>query len=109
MQLLAASLPFIVNHCELSALLDEWIKYQCETIDSFHFPEVSTCSRIDHYWRNIFNIRESSGKFKFEILPVFVKSLLSLAHENSDVERGFSDNNRMLENRINLTVYSKIV
>ena len=36
--------------------------------------------------------KNRSGIAKFVVLPKLIKSLLSLSHDNADVERGFSEN-----------------
>lgn len=50
--------------------------------------------RIDHYWADVFQEKSKQGKFKYSVLQKLVKSLLSLAHGNADVERSLSANKK---------------
>ena len=47
---------------------------------------------MDHYWREIFKIKNSSGTQRYTALPKLVKSVLSLQNANAAVERSLSDN-----------------
>ena len=91
-KLLAEKLPACVN-IDIDVLSDEWRLYQLENIsDSLLKDEHDTTRRVDHFWRDIFAIVGNDGITpKYPVLTVFVKSLLVIAHGNSDVERGFSD------------------
>ena len=91
-KLLAEKLPACVN-IDIDVLSDEWRLYQLENIsDSLLKDEHDTTRRVDHFWRDIFAIVGNDGiTLKYSVLTVFVKSLLVIAHGNSDVERGFSD------------------
>ena len=48
--------------------------------------------RIDHYWQSVFKLKTLSGTRKYPLLAKLVKSVLSLHHGNSAVERSLSDN-----------------
>ena len=50
--------------------------------------------RVDHYWANVFQEKSHHGKFKYSILQKLVKSVLSPAHGNADVERNLSANKK---------------
>ncbi|CAM1330653.1 Uncharacterised protein g10343 [Pycnogonum litorale] len=76
---------------ELSLAVDEWKVYQVENLD-----EMRETERIDHYWRQIFSIKCQDGSQKFPLLEKIVKPVMIIPHGNSDVERGFSDNKRMI-------------
>ena len=48
--------------------------------------------RVDHYWREVFKIKTTSGETKYNQLQKVVKSVLSLQNANAAVERSLSDN-----------------
>ena len=47
---------------------------------------------VDHYCAKIFDIKNSLGATKYNILPKLVKSAISLQNGNAAVERSLSDN-----------------
>ncbi len=51
---------------------------------------------IDKYWYQVFSTTMSTGSSQYLVLTKLVKCLLSLSHGNSDVERGFSQNNNLV-------------
>ena len=51
---------------------------------------------MDHFWRNIFKIKFPSGFDKYTALPAVIKTLLSIHHSNSDVERPHLDNKKVI-------------
>jgi len=53
-------------------------------------------TRLDHYWREVFKLKTSSGSTQYLHLTDVVKAALVLPHGNADVERGKSVNNRVL-------------
>lgn len=82
---LAAMMPTISEE-EVCLVTDEWKVYQ-EGGDGD-----STTHRIDHYWASVFQEKSTQGRFKCSVRQKLVKSLLSLAHGNADVERSLSAN-----------------
>ena len=54
----------------------------------------STTRRVDHYWEDVFQEKSQQGEFKYPVLQKLVKSILSLAHGNADVERSLSANKK---------------
>ncbi|CAN7945309.1 unnamed protein product, partial [Ixodes hexagonus] len=62
--------------------------------------------RVDDFWQTIFELRLDNGAFKYPLLGALVKALLCLSHGNADVERGFSENRRMLQERASLSIAS---
>ena len=77
-----------VSDEEVALITDEWKVYQSgdEVVD--------TSQRVDYYWASVFQEKTSQGQFRYSILPKLVKSVLSLAHGNADVERSLSPNKR---------------
>ena len=58
-------------------------------------PEKGT--RVDHYWRDIFQLQTANGNPRYPLLTRIVKAApLVLLIGNSDVEREISVNSRML-------------
>ena len=72
---------------EVSLVTDEWKVYQAGDTDS-------TTRRVDHYWAEVFKEKSLQGEFKYSILQKLIKSLLSLAHGNADVERSLFANKK---------------
>ena len=86
---LAVIMPTISEE-EVCLVTDEWkVYHEGSVIDSD-----STTQRIDHYWASVFQEKNMQGKFKYSVLQKLVKSLLSLAYGNADVERSVSANKR---------------
>ena len=52
--------------------------------------------RIDHSWRNVFEIRNCIGAIKYPLIEEVVKMSLTVPHGSADVERGFSLSARIL-------------
>ncbi|XP_070379490.1 uncharacterized protein [Dermacentor albipictus] len=98
MRCLAAKLPQVIQPSEISTLMDEYTVFQLETVES--------APRVDKYWQVIFDLKKSDGSHKYPLLNKVVKALLSIPHGNADVERGFSENRRLLHDRARLTVES---
>ena len=79
-----------ISEEEVCLVTDEWkVYHEGSVIDSD-----STTQRIDHYWASVFQEKNMQGKFKYSVLQKLVKSLLSLAYGNADVERSVSANKR---------------
>ena len=77
---------------EVSYVSDEWRAY-------VHDDEVKTAaeeSRVDHYWRRVFQLTTAVGNIKYPHLAKVVKAALVLPHGNADVERGVSVNNQIV-------------
>ena len=63
---------------------DEWRLYLHDEDVKKH--EKGT--RVDHYWRDIFQLQTANANPRYPLLTKVVKSALILPHGNSDVERG---------------------
>ena len=77
---------------DIANVSDEWRFYIYD--EEIRKPEKGT--RVDHYWRDIFQLKTASGNPRYPLLTRIVKAALVLPHGNSDVERGMSVNSRML-------------
>ena len=89
---LAKKFLHVVEETSILILKDEWKLYQAED-DSKVGREVgkSWDRQVDHYWREIFKIKNSSVTQRYTALPKLVKSVLSLQNANSAIERSLSD------------------
>ena len=106
----ARKLPFAED---VALITDEWKVYQGEEIDEklwkIKKDDEVELRRIDHYWRDILKLKTGSGKDKYPRLGKVVKGVLALPHGNADVERGLSDNKKMLgKDRVKLSSKSII-
>ena len=100
---IARKLPFVEEE-DVPLIADEWKVYQVEDINEKIWKQKGKLRRIDHYWRDILRLKTSSGKDKYTRLEKAVKGVLALPHGNADVERGLSDNKKMLtKDRVNLS------
>ena len=88
---LAVMMPTISQE-EVPLITDGGNVYMAGAVDA----DDTDCAeeRIDHYWANVFQEKSHQGKFKYSVLQNLVKSLLSLAHGNADVERSPSANKK---------------
>lgn len=71
--------------------LDEWklLKLEPEKSELKDLP-------IDQYWNQFMDLKDPVGCTKYPEVSKVVKACLSLAHGNSDAERGFSASGRTL-------------
>ena len=53
-------------------------------------PEMDISDRIEKYWKNFIDLKDSDGGPKYHNVSMVVKACLTLSHGNADVERGFS-------------------
>ncbi|CAN7984763.1 unnamed protein product, partial [Ixodes hexagonus] len=97
---LAKEVPQVIAPHQVSSLMDEFSLVTTERVD--HGPS----GRVDDFWQKIFELRLDDGSLKYPLLGALVKALLCLSHGNADVERGFSENRRMLQERASLSIAS---
>ena len=71
---------------EIDCVQSEWQMYYIE-------EKPVKQDRVDHYWRQLFNIK-TLGTLKYPTLTKLLKMALILPHSNADVERSLSVNNR---------------
>jgi hypothetical protein len=82
---------------KVDSALEEWIVYTHEDIpENWYLKEratdKTTYHRVDHYWRNVFQLKNTSGQPKFTKLQKFIPCLLTISHWNADVEKSLSHN-----------------
>jgi hypothetical protein len=100
---LARSLPYLLTNEEIDRIGAEWRVYEMADIPE-DWIKTSTNSlnnvieyvSIDKYWYHVFSTPTTIGTPQYVTLTKLVKCLLSLSHGNSDVERGFSQNNHLV-------------
>ena len=69
-------------------LMDEWRLLQ--------FEEMKSRSRIDHFWCQVFSIKNTDDNLKYENIARIIKAALTLSHGNADIERSFSRSSRIM-------------
>ena len=52
--------------------------------------------RVDNFWSKVFELRDVAGNRRYPTLRKLVMASLVIAHGNADVERGLSDNKRVV-------------
>lgn len=97
---LAKCAPQVVQPAEVSSLLDEL------TVLNLNQLHAGSDMPLDKYWHQVFIMKDGQGGPKYPLLSKLVKALLSLPHGNGDVERGFSENSRVLHDRSNPSLSS---
>lgn len=97
---LAKYAPQVILSSDVSSLLDEVTEFCLEPLPA------TVDGRLDSYWQNVFERKDAENQAKYPLLTKLVKALLSLPHGNADVERGFSQNNRVLHDRSSLSLES---
>ena len=85
---LAKVYPQVIHEKKVSQVKDEWRLYQAE---EDHKVLKKPNQSVDHYWREVFEIRTTSGETKYNQLQRAVKSL-SLQNANAVVESCLSNN-----------------
>ena len=101
---MASLFPHVVKEEEISKVRDEWMMYESDD----KVEEIGENNRVDHWWHSIFKMKTIIGERKYPMLEKLIKSVLSLYHANSAVERSLLDNintvqterNNMLEETI---------
>jgi hypothetical protein len=99
---LARNVPHLLTNEEVDRVGAEWRIYQMADIPDDWFKKIIDSSNnaieyvpIDKYWHQVLSTVTSTGVPQYLVLIKLVKCLLSLSHGNSDVERGFSQNNNL--------------
>lgn len=111
---LARKLPQVVCDDDVSAITDEWKLYAVDDIpgewysatvnatavsSEWEYSEtmsVPPVCRIDQYWSKVLDMTNAVGQLKYANLGKVVRACLALSHGNSDVERSFSVNKRIV-------------
>jgi hypothetical protein len=119
---LARKLPQVISDEEISAITDEWKLYSVDDIPTKWFSatanSVDSCEvivetatanditsdkncaaavcRIYQYWSKVLDMTNALRHLKYAYLGKAVIPCLALSHGNSDVERSFSANKRIV-------------
>ncbi len=83
---LSKMLPF---QSSIEQLTDEWKLLQIENC-------IEKVDRIDHYWRQVFCLKNATGQLKYPLVTKVIQACMCLSHGNADIERGFSSSARAL-------------
>ena len=67
----------------------------CDLDQEERVPSQYRC--IDHYWRNIVELKDDEGALKYPQLYMLAWCILSLSHGNAVPEHGFSINRKILD------------
>ena len=102
---MASLFPHVVKEEEISKARDEWMMYESDG----KVEEIGGHNRVDHGWRSIFKIKTLIGERKYPILEKLIKSVLSLNHADSAVERSLSDNNNTVQTESNNMLKETII
>ena len=102
----ARKLPHVISEEEIPSLKNEWFEYSTSYVPKeWSEDKEGQYIRVDHYWRKVTDQKTSGGQNKYPTLSKVVKSVLTLAHGNADVERSLSDNkNTVTPERTNLNI-----
>ena len=92
---LAHRLTHVIDVSDVAQVSVEWGMYAMEQIPESWCTAV-TQNRLEDYWGQVSKLTLSSGEPKFKYLPKLVKSYLALFHGNAELERGFSENAKIL-------------
>ena len=84
---IARKLPFVEEE-DVPLIADEWKVYQGEDINEKMWKQKGKLRRTDHYWRDILQLKISSGKDKYTRLEKVVKGILALPHGSVTLKEG---------------------
>jgi len=100
---LARNVPHLLTNEDVDRVGAEWRVYEMADIPDEWFKTTTDSSNniieyvpIDKYWQQVLSTVTSTCVPQYLVLIKLVKCLLSLSHGNSDVERGFSQNNNLV-------------
>jgi len=100
---LARNVPYFLTNEEIDRAGAEWRVYAMADIPIEWIQKQTNSSEntfeyisVDKYWYHVLCTTTSTGAPQYLSLAKLVKCLLSLSHGNSDVERGFSQNNNVI-------------
>jgi hypothetical protein len=101
-RVVVAELSRVLSERDRMVIEDEWVMYRSDPDledDWFSYKTDDgdvLWHRVDHFWRKVFELRDSSQKPKYTALNRLVSAALTLPHGQADVERGFSYNNKLI-------------
>ena len=88
----------VISQEEVALITDERNVYMAGAVDTDDTDDTDCGEeRVDHYWANVFQEKSHQRNFKYSIVQKLLKSLLSLAHDNADVEQRLSANKKSLQ------------
>ena len=88
-QSLASSLQPRISE---TGVTDEWKLFQADT----QLPTYNPKERIEVFWNQVFKIQSATGEPRYQLLPIIIKSALTLGQTNADAERSLSANAQLV-------------
>jgi len=92
---------------DLDNLADEWRIYQREKMPvDWHIEteEPRKPIRVDHFWRKVDELKDSTGERKYPSIMKVVKTALVLGHGSTEVEVGFFESGKsVIDDRVYLS------
>ena len=94
------NLAFIVQpKISETGVIDEWKLFQVDN----QLPTYKPTDRIEVFWNQVFKIQSATGECSYKLLPLVIKSALTLAQANADSEHSLSVNAQIVtEDRASL-------
>ena len=81
----------------IDSIRKQWKLFIFDSETHTKLSELSENVRIDEYWKELSDLRNSLKKLKYEKLSSLIKTVFILPYGNSDPERGFSINKAMVD------------
>ena len=82
-----------------TGVIDEWKLFQVDN----QLPTYKPADRIEVFWNQVFKIQSVTGECRYKLLPLVIKSALTLEQANADSECSLSVNTQIVtENRASL-------
>ena len=82
-----------------TGVIDEWKLFQVDN----QLPTYKPTDRIEVFWNQVFKIQSATGECRYKLLPLVIKSALTLAQANADSECSLSVNAQIVtEDRASL-------
>lgn len=77
-------------HFSATQLHDEW---NCLILKNFKYD---LTERIDIFWSDVFRAQNNLNEYKYPTIKKILRAALSISHRAADIERGFSESNRIM-------------
>ena len=82
-----------------TGVIDEWKSFQVDN----QLPTYKPTDRMEVFWNQVFKIQSATGECRYKLLPLVIKSALTLAQANADSECTLSVNAQIVaEDRASL-------
>ena len=78
--------PHFFDESELDVVESQFLRYQIEKFNE----DIINCNRVDVQWYKISQMKDTSGKLKYNLLWKVIQIVLVIPHSNAEDERIFS-------------------